>query len=149
MWNKGKKLTEQLVKKEPTEKQKIGKIGEDSACVYLKRAGFSILDRNYLKKWGEIDIVAKKGSRIHFVEVKSVTRSLNNVSDETFSVNGEYRAEDNMHPWKLERLARAINSYLLDKNVSDETDWQLDLAVVYVDIHKRLSKIEILPDIIL
>ncbi len=149
MWNKTKKV------KEPTEKQKIGKIGEDSACEYLKRAGFTILDRNYLKKWGEIDIVAKKNDRVHFVEVKSVTRSVNNVSGETQAdteirhSNDLYRAEDNMHPWKLQRLSRAINSYLLDKNVSDETEWQLDLAVVYVDMNKRLSRVEILPDIIL
>ncbi|MES3005053.1 MAG: YraN family protein [Patescibacteria group bacterium] len=143
MWNRAKKAKEQ------TEKQKIGKIGEDSACVYLERTGFAILDRNYLKKWGEIDIVAKKKDKIHFVEVKSVSRNLNNVSDETFGREGEYRAEDNMHPWKLERLARAISSYLLDKNVSDETEWQLDLAVVYVDMDKRLSRVEILHDIVL
>jgi len=148
MWNKTTKT------KEPTEKQKIGRIGEDSACEYLKRAGFSILDRNYLKKWGEIDIVTRKGSKIHFIEVKSVTRNITNVSNETNMAeisqnNDQYRAEDNMHPWKLQRLSRAINSYLFEKNVSDETEWQLDLAVVYVDMNKRLSRVEILEDIIL
>lgn len=142
--------------KEPTEKQKIGQIGEDCACEYLEKNGYKIVDRNYLKKWGEIDIVANKGSRLHFVEVKSVSRDLpaqaglSNVTHVTNpNDNDSYRAEDNMHPWKLQRLSRVIQSYLLDKNVSDETDWQFDLATVYIDINKRLSKVFLLEDIVL
>jgi putative endonuclease len=133
--------------KEPTEKQKIGQIGEDSACKYLKKLGYTILDRNYLKKWGELDIVAKLGKKIHFVEVKSVSRDLStNVIHET---SDNYRAEDNMHPWKLKRLSRAVQSYLLEKDVPDDVDWQFDLATVYIDQSKRLSKVFLLEDIVL
>ncbi len=134
--------------KEPTEKQKIGKIGEDCACKYLGKLGFEILDRNYLKKWGELDIVARKGRIIHFVEVKSVSRvvSNSNVIHETFD---SYRAEDNMHPWKIKRLGRVIQSYLLQKDIPDDVEWLFDLAVVYVDIEKRLSKVILYEDIIL
>lgn len=132
--------------KDPTEKQIIGQIGEDSACKYLVRHGFNILDRNYLKKWGEIDIVAKKGGKIRFVEVKSVSRGLDNVTHET---GDSYRPEDNMHPLKVKRLIRAIESYLMEKNVSDETEWQLDLATVEIDKDKRLSRVSLLEDIVI
>ena len=48
----------------PTEdskhKKKIGALGENMACRFLVKRGFKVLDRNYSKKWGEIDIVAGK-----------------------------------------------------------------------------------------
>ncbi|MBU4223686.1 YraN family protein, partial [Patescibacteria group bacterium] len=40
-----------------TEKQKIGELGENIACKFLMKHGHEILDRNYRKKWGEIDVV--------------------------------------------------------------------------------------------
>lgn len=136
---------------EPTEKQKIGQIGEDEACKYLTSLGYKIVERNYLKKWGEIDIVTLKNSKIHFIEVKSVTHVTPVV--EKGSLQGKldsgYRAEDNLHPWKLQRLSRAIQSYLLDRNVSDETDWQFDVVVVYLGKDKRPIKVELLEDIVL
>lgn len=129
-----------------TQKQILGAIGEDAVCTYLRRKGFDVVDRNYLKKWGELDVVAQKAKKIHFVEVKSVSRSFENVPHET---QEGYRPEDNMHPWKLQRLARTIQSYLLDKNVSDETEWQFDVATVYVDQEKRLCRVVMLEDVIL
>ena len=44
--------------------QKIGKIGEDIAAKFLMKHGFSVLDRNYTKKWGEIDIIAQKEEKL-------------------------------------------------------------------------------------
>lgn len=133
--------------REPTDKQKIGGVGEDCTCKYLEQLGYKILDRNYSKKWGELDIVAKKGNKIHFVEVKSVSReTIENVNHET---SAGYRPEDNMHPWKLKRLGRATQSYLLDKDISDDVDWQFDVATVYIDMNKRLSKVFLLEDIVL
>ncbi|MHB1316771.1 MAG: YraN family protein [Minisyncoccota bacterium] len=132
--------------KTKTQKQILGAIGEDAVCTYLKRKGFVVTDRNYLKKWGELDVVARKGKKIYFIEVKSVSRFFEDVSRET---NDKYRPEDNMHPWKLKRLARTIQSYLLDKNVSDDVEWQFDVATVFVDQSKRLCSIKMLEDVIL
>ena len=133
--------------KEPTEKQKIGRIGEDYACEFLKSIGFSVIERNYLKKWGEIDIVTKKDKKIHFIEVKSVSRDLTN--DVIHETNDNYRPEDNMHPWKLKRLSRAVQSYLLEKDISDDMDWQFDVVTVYIDINKGQKKAFLLEDIVL
>jgi putative endonuclease len=49
----------------------LGKIGEDLACLELKRRGYAILARRYRRRGGELDIVAKDGSTIVFVEVKA------------------------------------------------------------------------------
>ncbi len=144
--------------KNPTDKQRIGEAGENFASAYLEANGYTVIERNYLKKWGEIDIIAKRGGKLHFVEVKSVTREFDSVTHvtpvaEQSSLRGRlmdtYSPEDNMHPWKLQRLSRAVQSYLLDRNVSDETDWQFDLVTVYMDRDKRLIKVELLEDIVL
>ncbi|HVO67560.1 MAG TPA: YraN family protein [Syntrophales bacterium] len=50
---------------------RTGKRGEDIAVAYLKKAGYRIVERNYKCPFGEIDIVAKDGNTVVFVEVKS------------------------------------------------------------------------------
>jgi len=47
-----------------------GRGGEDRACAFLRRLGFQILDRNFRCRVGEIDIVAREGDAVVFVEVK-------------------------------------------------------------------------------
>jgi len=140
-----------------TQKRKTGDLGENIACRFLVKRGFEIIEQNYNKKWGEIDIIARrsvgqarKEQRLHFIEVKSVTReNINNVSSETDG----YRPEDNLHPWKLKRLRRVIQTYLLNykenKSVTHETDWQFDVAVVYLDIKNMQAKVNYMEDIII
>lgn len=132
-----------------TVKRKLGDIGENIACDFLKKRGFEIIEKNYLRKWGEIDIVAKNKDMYHFVEVKSVS---GNVTQETSKlgkgrVGDTYRPEDNMHPWKLKRLSRAIQTYLLDKNL--DNDWQLDLITVKMDMRTRRAHVELVDNIII
>lgn len=54
-----------------TAKRAIGDAGESQACDWLRSRGFLILDRNVSNHFGEIDIIAKRGRVIHFVEVKT------------------------------------------------------------------------------
>lgn len=126
--------------------QKIGEIGENIAVKFLMKQGFTILDRNYTKKWGEIDIIAKKDDKIYFIEVKSVSRNLINVSQETLD---RYKPEDNMHPWKLKRMSRTIQTYLLAHKEYDDYEWQIDLLVVFLDLIDKKAKINRIEDIIL
>ncbi|OGI63822.1 hypothetical protein A3A95_00020 [Candidatus Nomurabacteria bacterium RIFCSPLOWO2_01_FULL_39_18] len=128
-----------------SEKQKIGEIGENLAVKFLVKHGFSILDRNYTKKWGEIDIVAEKTNKLYFIEVKSVARdSIRDITNEL----SEHRPEDNMHPWKLKRLSRTIQTYLLSKKF-DEKEWQVDLLVVFLDLKNKKARVKVVSDIIL
>ncbi len=128
--------------KNKTQKQIIGQKGEDEAVKYLQNKGFSVLDRNYLKPWGELDIIAKKGEWLYFVEVKTVTREA-----QAWKANDNYEPEDNIHPWKIKRLSRAINTYLLEKKIDDESDWQVDSISVYLNGRGELLKIDHLEDI--
>ena len=125
----------------PSPKRKIGDIGEEVAVKYLERKGFRILERNYLRKWGEIDIIAEKGQLLSFIEVKSVSRESG--SRET------YRPEENVHPAKLKRLHRTIQTYLLDHKVPESMEWRIDIACVYLDFSTRKAKVEMLENIIL
>src|SRR3989338_969300 len=129
-----------------SEKQKTGEIGENIAVRFLMKHNFAILDRNYTKKWGEIDIVAEKEGKLYFIEVKSISRpSLDYVTRETLD---SYRPEDNMHPWKMKRLARVIQTYILSKNL-DEKEWQVDLLVVYLCEKEKKARVKVVSDIIL
>ena len=125
----------------PSPKRKIGDIGEEVAVKYLERKGFRILERNYLRKWGEIDIVAEKGNLLSFIEVKSVSRENGS--------RGTYRPEENVSPTKLKRLHRAIRTYLLDRKVPDSREWRVDVACVYLDFSTRKAKVEMLENVIL
>jgi len=47
-----------------------GRAGEELACAHLRGLGFGILERNYRCRVGEIDVVARDGDTLVFVEVK-------------------------------------------------------------------------------
>ena len=130
--------------------QKIGKLGEDVACKFLEKQGYSILERNYTKKWGEIDIIAQKKQALYFIEVKSKSVSDVNLSfeEEGNSDNLFSRPEENMHPWKLRRLAKTVQTYLINKRIGN-TPWQFDLLVVYLDLEKRKAKVKRIENIVL
>ena len=130
--------------------QKIGELGEDVACKFLTKHGFSVLERNYTKKWGEIDIIAQKNDTLYFIEVKSKSVSSLDFASHLFDekVNKTGRPEDNMHPWKLKRLSRTIQTYLIHRRIGN-TPWQFDLLVVYLDIDNRKARVRKVENIIL
>lgn len=128
-----------------TDKRRVGDIGENIACTFLEKHGFKVVERNYLRKWGEIDIVAQKGGVMRFVEVKSVSYVTlpNNVPH----VTDKYRPEDNMHPGKLKRLGRTMQTYMLHKKL--DCDFQLDLITVKMNMVTREARVELIENIIL
>ncbi len=52
-------------------RQHIGRAGEELAAQHLSRRGFTIVERNYRTRWGELDIIAFNGRTLVFCEVKS------------------------------------------------------------------------------
>ena len=52
-------------------RQTLGKMGEDLACCELERRGYAIVARRYRRRGGELDIVARDGATLVFVEVKA------------------------------------------------------------------------------
>ena len=133
-----------------TEKQRIGSLGEEIATKLLINKGFTIVLRNYRKKCGEIDIIARKGSILHFIEVKSVSRESiddfgTNVSHETCG----YRPEDNIHPQKLKRLSRAIELYLWENFPGSEPEWMFDAITVKLNVKNAKAFVKLIEDITL
>ncbi len=123
-----------------TEKRRIGDVGENAVAGRLINTGHIILDRNYLKPWGELDIVSKYKDCIHFIEVKTVTRVTGSPRD--------YEAFENIHRWKRKRLSRIIQTYLLDKRIGN-SEWQIDAYSVTLDSQGKVITIECLEDIML
>ena len=124
------------------EHNEIGKIGESLTKTFLMKQGFDILDQNYRIPYGEIDIVAKKDNRLHFVEVKSIKvrdfLEINSVS---------VRPEDNLTVAKHSKLITTLETYLKHKHVSHETKYQLDLACVYINLETREGWVKLLPNL--
>lgn len=132
---------------EITEKQRIGRIGEDIASKYIENKGFTVISRNYLKKYGEIDIIAEKSKILHFIEVKSV--SCESFNQNVSRVTDSYRPEDNIHPWKLQRLSRTIQAYLLEKYPKGEPEWVFDAITVKIDLKNKAARVKFLENLIL
>ncbi len=129
-----------------TNKRKIGDIGENVCCSYLEKRGFRIISRNYLKKWGEIDVIAEKGGTLRFVEVKTISRE--NVKDISRETLDNYRPEENVHPWKLKRLLRTIQGYLLENKVKSEKHWQLDIMAVFLDLKNKEARVRFTENVV-
>jgi putative endonuclease len=123
-----------------------GNLGEEVGSKYLKSRGFEILGRNYLKKWGEIDIVTRRTGIVHFVEVKTVSYETKAYLNEAVS-RGTWRPEENVHATKLKRLSRAIESWLMENNY--EGDWQIDVLAVRVVPRDKYAQVKYIPNVIL
>ena len=85
----------------------FGKRGEDVACEELQRRGYVILDRRFRTRCGELDIVARDGKVVVFVEVKA--RTDGSFGDPSESVTSQ----------KRRRLAQMAASYLSRKQLGD------------------------------
>ena len=53
-----------------TERQRLGSQGEDAALAHLEERGLVLVERNFLCKLGEIDLVMRDGAQLVFVEVR-------------------------------------------------------------------------------
>lgn len=54
----------------PTEKQRLGRLGEDAALAHLARHGLALVERNFRCKGGELDLIMRDGEALVFVEVR-------------------------------------------------------------------------------
>lgn len=109
-------------------KKQTGDIGEDYAVKYLKKHGYKIIERNYRKKIGEIDIIAKRHDYLVFVEVK--TRHCNPLTKPYEAVNlGKQR-----------KIIKTAALYIAEHKL--QTYMRFDVCEVYVDAGTlKLNKI--------
>jgi putative endonuclease len=124
-------------------RRQLGNIGEDIACQFLVQKGFAIIERNYLKSWGEIDIIAEKKGTVRFIEVKSVTREI--LPDVTRE-NSDYRPEEQVHPAKLKKIMRTAEMYMNGKG--DSREYQIDVIGVFIDPIRRKARCRLFEQVL-
>ena len=97
----------------------IGDIGEDHVCEYLRQNGYEIVSRNFTIRGGEVDIIASKGNKLAFVEVK------------TRKVGALTSGESAVTYTKKQRLIKTARAYLAKYKV--RAYCRFDVAVVQHD----------------
>lgn len=96
----------------------MGACFEELAARYLEKQGYSILERNFSSRYGEIDLIAKDKDTIVFVEVKY--RS---------SISAGYPAEA-ITARKQERIRKTAQYYLCRHQISENVPCRFDVAAV-------------------
>lgn len=94
--------------------QRVGKWGEEVAAEYLTARGYEIVARNARTPYGEIDIIAKHGGVIIFVEVKTRTSNKMGLPEESItarkrqhmvSAAEHYAAEHEIDAWQIDVIS--------------------------------------------
>ena len=112
-------------------RQALGISGEDLACAELQRRGYAIVERRYRTRVGEIDIIAKDGLTIVFVEVKARM---------TQEFGGAAAA---MTGWKQRRIARMAADYLARQKLHD---CPCRFDVVAIDFDESEPRVIVYPN---
>ena len=87
-------------------RQILGKTGEDLACRELERRGYAIVARRYRQRGGELDIIARDGATLVFVEVKA--REGHDFGE----------AAEAVTPFKRRRIAQLALDYVMRHHLS-------------------------------
>ncbi|MBI2019025.1 YraN family protein [Candidatus Daviesbacteria bacterium] len=114
--------------------KQTGDQGEDLACEYLQKQGYKILERNYRIRGGEIDIVARDGDTLVFVEVKAR-------SSHEFGPPSE-----SMTPWKIKALVKCAMFYVSKINWGNK-EYRLDFVSIDFADNKENPVIELIRNI--
>src|SRR3989338_520910 len=105
------------------QKSEVGKLGEDLACEYLVNKRFTIIERNFRKPWGELDIITKDSKGILvFVEVKTIRQS------SWQAINQSNKAEkydlDNYAPNSLWQAIRQYGNAAMIRKMRQKIGWK-------------------------
>lgn len=98
--------------------QKIGLMGENAACLFLKKQDYHLIERNVANLYGEIDIVAEKNSITYFFEVKSARK------------NPLITPAENLTRAKLKKFLRSVEYYCFKHRIKN---YQLQAILVTIN----------------
>ncbi len=112
----------------------IGILGEDIAVDYLKNKGYQIIERNFRKKYEEIDIIAIHDSTLVFIEVKTRTSASYGSPLEGIST---YKVR---HLVQLSQFYKSLHPNL-------PNDMRIDAIGIIVTTDNKLKNIEHLENI--
>ncbi len=133
-----------------TEKQNIGKLGENIAVKYLEKHGYKILDRNYRKPWGEIDIIASENiGKNQFLAQQSQELVFIEVKTQSANRRIEWRPEENITRHKKHQLSRIVTTYLKSNKIPENQNWRVDVLAITLDFKTKNAQIEHIENITL
>jgi putative endonuclease len=112
-------------------KKTRGDFGEAAVCDYLEKRGYKIIACNYLKRAGEIDIIAALDNIIAFIEVK--TRKFNSLTDGLDSITRE----------KRRKIVKTAQAFLAENPQYYDADTRFDAAEVTITTDEIPQVIEI------
>ena len=113
-------------------RQKLGRWGEGVAATYLEAQGMQIVARNWRCARGEIDLIARDGEDLVFVEVK--TRRGRDLG----------LPEQALTPAKARKLVMLGQTYVAEQDLVDLA-WRVDLVAVELDSKGKLLRCEHIP----
>lgn len=96
----------------------VGRYGEDHAAEHIEQAGLTILERNYRCPLGEMDIIAREGLQLVFIEVR--TRSSGRCG----------WGEESITPQKRARLNRIASHYIKFRGYKTWPSMRFDLIAI-------------------
>lgn len=108
--------------------------GEETACKYLINHGYKIIERNFRRRYGEIDIVALDRQTLAFVEVK--TRKSKEFGSPLEAIT----------PWKLRSLIKTVQYYKLTHPKLPES-LRIDAVAIKLSDDARVEEIELVKNI--
>ena len=98
--------------------RETGNREEERACTYLMAKGYEILERNFYSRFGEVDIIAKQGDTLVFVEVK-------------YRSNTRIAApEDAVGFKKRRRIIRTVDYYRLKHRIPEDVPCRFDVLSI-------------------
>lgn len=115
----------------PSLKRELGDMGERLVQAYLIKRGYQILQKNYLKPYGEIDIVASNKGVLVFIEVKT----------RVIKEKGYIPPEASVGYFKSRKIVRTAEVYLMEKRIPENTFWRIDVVSVDLNYTTRKAKI--------
>lgn len=101
-----------------TSRQKTGALGEHLALQHLQQNGYIIVDRNWHGKSGEVDLIAKQGDMLVFVEVR------------TRHVESTEVIFDSVTQRKQANMESVVYEYLAENELDQETLWRVDMIAI-------------------
>jgi putative endonuclease len=119
--------------------KKLGTLGEKIAARYLEKKGYQILDKNYSSRFvsgpqrGEIDVVAKKGETISFVEVKTL--------ENAGGLSSAISPEEKFNLAKKRKIIKMAESWLMEKKIPFDSKWQIDVISIKINLKDKKAKI--------
>jgi len=120
----------------PDSRRALGQLGEDLAVHHLQRLGYIVLERNYRCPQGEVDIIARDGERLAFVEVRARRGTAFGTPKESVT------------PRKQARLVILARNYLQERGYSD-VDWGIDVVAVQLTPRGTLQHIELIRNAVM